>query len=765
MKMEKKFLRIYAAHGVEFTGQTGGGEEMYGTCPFTGKENKFYVNLKSGLWSSKTAGLGGNIAKFLELRSADYRSQMIKRDWRRLAENRQLPIEAFREWEFGIDDQGPGRGRYPSYTLPIRNIDKSMINIRLFSLGNRMLRNTAGAEVGLFGAPAIRERPNEPIYLCEGEWDAIALRWLLRTMNEPGVVVAVPGAGIFKRQWIPWFQGRIVHTLYDADGAGREGELLIAKRLTGVARKITYVHWPNEVPTGFDTRDWVIYGMVVRDTPEICLEKLLRRFYDKPKDDLSAAQTQQVITKRGKFTIVRKIRIKRPSRWKTPPTIEDVHQVFNKWLYLPNNDAIDVMLATCLTSRMEGPPIWLFFVGPPGSTKTVYLTSLMGMHLCEFVSSLTTHSLISGMGIGTDNDPSLIPKLDQRVLVVKDFTTILSQSDHDQREIFGTLRDAFDGQCSKTFGSGVRSYKSRFSVIAACTPAIYSLGEQQQALGERFLKFAVADNLHHKAEGETIMRAIDNSDKEIRVQEELHDVVKSFIERTCADYQPSRLTEKMKSKVKALAMFGARLRGVVPRDKFQRDVEITRPSAEVGTRLGQQLAKIARGLATIRGRKHPGPSEYALVKKIALDTISQKSEDVLRAMIRVMGGTEHLTPMSMRELATKTGYSFATIQRVMSDLHALEIIKRQGAGAKSTWTLSDYIYNLIKDAGLYTVDELKRPPKIRIRVKRQWKREPKPHPRMIRSFKGTPPVSITTQGGKITISTTSAASPKPDGKP
>jgi hypothetical protein len=755
MKMNRqKFMRMYETHGVVFTGETGDGGEAYGTCPFTGKENKFYVNQKTGLWSSKTGGIGGTPSKFLELRSKDYQKQLTKRLLRKLARDRQLPKAAFKNWELGINDRG-------MYTIPVRDLDGSVTDIRMYSLRRKSMRSTTGAVSGLFGAPQIKERLNEPIYLCEGEWDTIALSWLLRILHEPGVVVGVPGAMVFKRPWIPWFQGRLVHTLYDADQAGYQGEEYAAKRLLGVAKKITYVHWPDEVPTGFDVRDWIVYGTITRNTPDACFEKLQKRFYDKPKSDAKALPVQRVITKSGRFTIVRKI--KAPSKWKTPPTIEEVHQMSSKWLELPNQNALDVMLATCLTATMAGPPLWLFLVGPPGSTKSALLTSLTTLEMTEFVSSLTPHSLISG-GSFNGQDPSLIPKLNNRLLVVKDFTAILSLSEGDQRNIFGTLRDAYDGYCSKAFGNlGIRSYESRFSVIAACTPQIYSITDQQQALGERFLKYSVAPNLHHLRERESIIRAIENSDRESRMHEEMRDTMKNFIERTCADREPASLTPKMTEKIAALARFAARQRGVVPRDRFQRDVEVARPSAEVGTRLGQQMAKMARGLATLYGKKFASGREYALVKKITLDTIAQRSEDVLRAMIIAMGGLDKLTPMSMRELAVKTGYSFATIQRIMSDLHALEIISRQGAGFRSTWTISDYIIDLIRKTGLYTHDELTRPPSTgKIRIKRS-PHEPKAHPRYVRIRPGQPPVTVTASGSKITITTPPPTVVKPNG--
>ena len=57
-----KKLRVFETHGVIFSGTRG--EEHYGLCPFTGKEDKFYVNETTLLWDSKTEVVGVDNPKF-----------------------------------------------------------------------------------------------------------------------------------------------------------------------------------------------------------------------------------------------------------------------------------------------------------------------------------------------------------------------------------------------------------------------------------------------------------------------------------------------------------------------------------------------------------------------------------------------------------------------------------------------------------------------------------------------------------------------------
>jgi len=676
-------LRPFETHGVEFTGERG--DERYGTCPFTGKAEKFYVNVKTGLWDSKTAGLSGNIPQFLQQISKLYVSQMTEPILRRLADDRSLPTLAFKNWQVGWD------GR--NYTIPIRDLDGNVVDIRIYHLGRNMI-STGGCHVGLLGAERIG-RKSEPIYLFEGEWDTVAASLIMQKIGIPGVCVGVPGAGIFKPEWIPWFAGRIVHTHYDKDSAGEAGEQLIDKRLAGVAKSVTYVHWPEDLPEGFDVRDWIVYGLTKR-TPKKSWARLTRLYEPKPRvRELPPAKPQTYTLKRKKG----KLRL----AWKKPPTLDDVHDVFRKWLFLDSTNGIDVLLATMISQRLEGPPVWLFLVGPPGSAKTELISSLHDLDDVYSTSTVTPHSLISGANFaGMKQDPSLIPKLNGRVLVVKDFTAVMGAKDQEKDEIFSILRDAYDGSCGKVFGNGVeRAYDSRFTVIAAVTPMIYDVGTRHAQLGERFLKFSMADNLNHPDEYAIISRAIDNTDRETKMKKEIRDVVREFVERTLKDVVLPTISPELKDRLIWLGKFGARMRGTVSRDSYRNDVITSRPSAEVGSRLGIQLAKLARSLAMLHKREEVNEDDFIIVKKVMLDTVMQRTEDVLRIL--------HLAwdrgPVSTVELATETRYPQATVLRLLQDLHVLDIVVRTGSSYKHKWRVSDYVHECITNCGMYTTDE------------------------------------------------------------
>ena len=149
------------------------------------------------------------------------------------------------------------------------------------------------------------------------------------------------------------------------------------------------------------------------------------------------------------------------------------------------------------------------------------------------------------------------------------------------------------------------------------------------------------------------------------------------------------------------------MRGTVSRDTYHNDIITSRPSAEIGSRLGIQLAKLGKSLAVVYDHARVGEPEYNILKKVMLDTVPQRTEDIIRFMIK--NNPSMKTPISTADLSHITRYPQATVSRLLQDLNVLDIVQRHGQdGAyRHTWSLSPYIQNTIRGAGLYqTEDEL-----------------------------------------------------------
>jgi hypothetical protein len=104
-------------------------------------------------------------------------------------------------------------------------------------------------------------------------------------------------------------------------------------------------------------------------------------------------------------------------------------------------------------------------VDASGGGKTELLSALQKRPSAYFLSSLPEKTLISGYRDPKhkDRDPSLLPQLDGKVLVIKDLSPLLSMRRESRNQILGDLRDAYDGFTDQGRGNlGRVYYTARF---------------------------------------------------------------------------------------------------------------------------------------------------------------------------------------------------------------------------------------------------------------------------------------------------------------
>jgi len=318
------------------------------------------------------------------------------------------------------------------------------------------------------------------------------------------------------------------------------------------------------------------------------------------------------------------------------------------------------------------------------------------------MTSLTPRALVSGANRPGGGDASLIPLLDGKVLVVKDFGTIIDMNPIARDEIFGTLRDAYDRKTSKAYGHGVtRRFDSKFGLLAGVTPAVEKLTALHGSLGERFLKFRVRHGISAQSEKDLIERAIDNIAREDGMREQLCEVAATALTREVAKSDIPKPSKADKAYLIRLAQWVARLRGVVEREKYSEHISF-RPRPEVGTRLGKQLTKLAMGVCIFRGERELSPYSLRLAATVARDTVPSRVEIVVRQLYAHLKRGETATAPQVSDW---TRLPLNTIRRVLEDLAMLGVVKRK-ARTTSTgmWSLAPSVYENMRVLGLYAVE-------------------------------------------------------------
>ncbi|MFC1931885.1 hypothetical protein ACFLXJ_06785 [Chloroflexota bacterium] len=372
---------------------------------------------------------------------------------------------------------------------------------------------------------------------------------------------------------------------------------------------------------------------------------------------------------------------------------EQYLETLSRWLHLEDFQAIDIIMATALSICLPGDPVWLFNIAPAGSAKTEILRSFTGEQIYS-ISTLTPQTFISGLK-GSQN-VDLLPKLDGKVLIIKDFTSILSKKNEDQTAIFADLREAYDGYLEKSFGSGVgtKRYESRFGIIAGVTDVIDMYRVVHSQLGERFLKC----RLHNDARA-SISKAGDLAGREDEMREDLRLATTGCLacySNIARELIVVDVESQTHQRIKALANITAKLRSEVARDRFHK-VQY-QPNAEVGTRLSKQLIKLGQALAIFYENGTVSADEYKALLRIARDSIPNQRIKLVTALM----GAE---PMSTKEAGDRAKIPTDTAKELLEDLWMLKLVDRSGDNV-FMWQLTDDTNDLILESGLGTQNTL-----------------------------------------------------------
>lgn len=647
-----------------------GGRDWVGTCIFCGKEKKLFANPEKELWDCKVCGASGNRLSLLQQIYDRTKGDPTDDDYEELAEHRKIPAVELKKYGFAKVDS--------TWLIPGRTGKGKIHDLRRYELDTKQLVSTAGCESQLWGAETLAGVPRGTrVWLCEGEWDGMAMKWLLNALKTTDDrVVAVPGASVLKKEWVPLFDGMHVMACYDADNAGKQGAKRALKMLRETVGSIKFLCWPETRPSGYDIRDHVSAGMESAGAKPTMSSLMGLMSSNLPGEvTVESADGEEKVN---------------PESELEPIDLEGVMQEFRARIRMSveMEHALVVALAVAASNDIPGDPLWCYLIGPPGAGKTLLLSAFANSSRCVFRSTVTPASLVSGWR-ESKNDPSLIPQLKGKTFVAKDFTEVLSMPIVAQEEVFSTLRGAYDGSVQKTFGNGItREYKDcHFSMLAGVTNAIH--GHRGASLGERFLKFQLTKLIGDDADS-VIASAIKSVGIEKQREEALQLVVNRFLARRMDMATIPEMGDKYATRLTALVQLVAILRAQVDRDRYRDDV-LYRPMPESGTRLAKQLAKMAICVAFVLGKSEVDDMTYAIIEKIAYDTAYGFSLDIVDAMMS-MGGEG-----TRQEIADKADLNMSTACRKIEDLCTLKAIKAWGKKITDVGGRSSMVYVVAED--------------------------------------------------------------------
>lgn len=374
-----------------------------------------------------------------------------------------------------------------------------------------------------------------------------------------------------------------------------------------------------------------------------------------------------------------------------PISYEELEKTIKKWLLVPDTGIIKLLPAIIIANRLPRKPIWLFLIGPSGGGKTEFLSGLCDLPDIYVISLLTQNTFLSGMpGKG---DMSLLPQVDKKNLIFKDWTNMLSQNRDARAEIMGQLRDIYDGHVKKPFGNGkVAEWGpgGKIGIIAGTTPAVDMQQQMHATLGERFIHY----RLTMPDRREVTRRALYNDNKKEEMEVAIRNAFYAFMKGIDTKRVPPEMPDDVKEELINLANFCTMARsGVIREFSYKKEVLFV-PAAEIPTRIAQQLHTLADSFSIINGGEFK-KEDMDIIYKLALDSIPQTNKMVMMEMAR---GNEQTTS----QIATSLGYPTAPIRMYLENLALLNVCKRvkaqdsESGGNADKWTLYPEFVDILR---------------------------------------------------------------------
>jgi hypothetical protein len=682
-------VAFYKFFGVEATKQVK--DNHVANCPFAncGKANHFYFNVTHGLYNCKKCNRSGNYYTFITQFHEALKALTTPEDYKFLETERGIPSEVF---ELANWHRNPNTGRWyvPYYG------SNQLLNLGAFDPNNFNPKNrfrifkAPGFDLQLYKVFNTKQYDPE-ILVTEGEWDALALYAAFRAMRkEAPTIFGLPGATCWKESWNKSFKGKYLTFFFDKDQGGDQGIEVLRKRSIGLRYSIA--NWGS---SALSKLKLVKKNVKLKDVRDVWTNA-------KTKTEVLPVLLDMAATTEEDYT--EELEQEEGSEVKKTfnadiESIEPVtsYSTFQKRikesLYTSRSilQTIDAMLATSLSVRLPGEPLWLFVVGPASCGKSTVIEAFGGNNkYFDYVSKLTATSLVSGWRNTDGSDASTLHKMNEKTLFIKDMTVLLGMPDGVQQQLWDLLRDAYDGYVKITWGNG-KSYEAtdfKFNIIAGVTPIIYKHNDASK--GERFLRIDFLGNDFD--EDEHMSQAWENMGQKKENKKKLSDTMLGYYKHLFETFNPENVAEvpiPIRNKIMALAKVAARLQAEVVKDR--NEGMIYRPRAAVATRLSLQFKNLAHALAHVRGEKVVSEATYAIIRKIGFDSCPGLNYEVINFIHKHKNVTRKSIIDTLKIPSTR-------VHQILTDLEQLDIVIHDKENNKSGNRGRDtYTYSLCED--------------------------------------------------------------------
>jgi hypothetical protein len=288
----------------------------------------------------------------------------------------------------------------------------------------------------------------------------------------------------------------------------------------------------------------------------------------------------------------------------------DLHDTYKKLLYIEGTNRIDVVLAVALSRKLEGIPLWLILVGASGDMKSVQLNALEDDH-AFVLHNMTSKTLVNGYK-DKEKHPDLAPELHEKLILIYDMAQLLKLPPVEKGELWGQLRDLYDGFAGKVsgMGSNARYEGLKTTLLAGSTPAIDAQILVHQDLGTRELIYRTKGN---KNKEKVMKKCFENEETEKKITDELKKITTTFLRQTNIkrDYIPPKIINE----IMGIAKYITIMRATAEFDQYSNELRnIVYP--EEPTRIAKQLKRLYICLMSL-AEDYPEAKALTILQEIA----------------------------------------------------------------------------------------------------------------------------------------------------
>lgn len=346
----------------------------------------------------------------------------------------------------------------------------------------------------------------------------------------------------------------------------------------------------------------------------------------------------------------------------------ETEAVYAKWLHDADQVPTRIVLAAYAANiALPGDPVWVMLVGGSGIGKTERIVPISSMPHVVLASTLTGEAALLSASPKRERAANatggVLRQVGERgVLVVKDFTSMLSMSRDRRAEVVAALREVYDGRWDRHYGTDggqVLTWQGHCGFIAGCTTAIDGAHAVLDQMGTRFLFVRLPDaDLDHIGRS-----ALAHAGREDQMRAELAEATTGLLGNLG---RPHQIHDRVREWLLPLANLASQARSPVERD-YHGEIALVL-DAEAPIRIVKQLGQLWRACGML------GLDEarsWQAVRRAGLDSIPK----LRRAVITHLGAHAG-TWQPTTEVAKAVGHPSRTTRRSLEDLLAHGIVQR-----------------------------------------------------------------------------------------